>query len=106
MKAEEHEGIELDRCEQCGGLFFDAGELQTILQRLAGARVDDSPAVDYAEADQKQATCPRCQVEMVPKEGPRTDLHLDSCPQCNAIFLDRGELGTLQLWATLTGKLS
>lgn len=105
MKAEQHEGIELDRCESCGGLFFDAGELEAIVKRLAGQRVDDSPTVDFAAADDKEATCPRCDVAMTPEEGPRKDLHIDRCPQCAGIFLDRGELGTLQLWSTLTGKL-
>ena len=33
MKAESLEGIEIERCSLCGGIFFDHGELETLLMR-------------------------------------------------------------------------
>jgi len=33
MKEEEFEGIKIDRCSFCEGIFFDAGELDRIFQR-------------------------------------------------------------------------
>ncbi len=32
MVEEERSGIKVDRCEGCGGVFFDAGELDLLLQ--------------------------------------------------------------------------
>ena len=32
MAEEEHSGIKVDRCTGCGGVFFDAGELDLLLQ--------------------------------------------------------------------------
>jgi hypothetical protein len=32
MSEEELSGIKVDRCTGCGGVFFDAGELDTLLQ--------------------------------------------------------------------------
>ena len=32
LRAEEHWGIEVDRCPECDGLWFDAGEAQRLVQ--------------------------------------------------------------------------
>lgn len=32
MAEEEHTGIKIDRCSSCGGVFFDAGELELLLE--------------------------------------------------------------------------
>jgi uncharacterized protein len=32
MAEEEHSGIKVDRCSGCGGTFFDAGELELLLE--------------------------------------------------------------------------
>ena len=105
MRAEAHEGIELDRCGACGGLFFDSGELEAILGRLAGQRLDRSPMPANGAMDAQAASCPRCEKPMVAEPGPRNDLHIDRCGTCGGVFLDAGELGTLQLWATLSGQM-
>ena len=33
MKVEQLEGIEIERCSVCGGMFFEHNELQTLLMR-------------------------------------------------------------------------
>jgi len=38
LKAEQLEGIEVERCTVCGGLHFDPGELETILLKKQESR--------------------------------------------------------------------
>ena len=38
MKVEQLEGIEIERCSVCGGMFFEHNELQTLLMRKQESR--------------------------------------------------------------------
>ncbi|PIE19753.1 MAG: hypothetical protein CSA65_01095 [Proteobacteria bacterium] len=104
MRAEIHLGVEIDRCPDCKGLFFDAGELETILEQHGGAGIDEAPFSNVAsDHDLVPAVCPRCKQPMSGGLGPAKRLRIDRCEPCGATFLDQGELSTIQLWKTLTG---
>ncbi len=99
MKPESYEGIEVDRCQACKGLFFDRGELKGMLGKKLGNTADT--LVFSATSDQMDhvtAHCPRCSKDMNAMMGPG-EIKIDLCPQCNAVFLDQGELASLQLYA-------
>jgi hypothetical protein len=36
LKTEDYEGIQVDRCPECLGVWFDAGEAETLIRRDAG----------------------------------------------------------------------
>ena len=86
--------IEVDYCEQCGGLWFDSGELEQLLADT-GARGDDPWFKQLTEvspaAPKTRYLCPRCDQRLretcVPN-GPR----LDVCPQRHGLWFDAGEL--------------
>ena len=93
----EREGIEVDWCLDCGGLWFDEGELE-----LLGEKAGRSIAPHILESPNNLSTkgrrrCPRCpkRMQCVPLElGPGDRVVIDRCPQ-HGLWLDRGELGQL-----------
>ena len=102
MNSETYNNVEIDRCPKCKGLFFDEGELDSILDARAGAAADGGGFNEMADQlNMATGACPRCeQVELKPYVGP-AGVRIDRCPQCEGVFLDQGELKTLQMWKTL-----
>lgn len=93
-------GIELDRCDRCGGTWLDTGELGLILERIEG-RGASSDALDAAldraaEGPPTDLRCPRCRVRMreimVAREP---DLRLDRCRKGHGVWCERGEMKAL-----------
>jgi uncharacterized protein len=37
LKAEQYHGVTVDRCADCGGVWFDAGEAESLLDKPPGA---------------------------------------------------------------------
>jgi uncharacterized protein len=97
MRPETYEGVEIDRCPVCKGLFFDKGELEELLAKDEGNVADTLSFSATSDAmDQVRAHCPRCDKDMDAVTGP-ADVRMDVCRQCRGVFLDQGELATLQL---------
>jgi hypothetical protein len=92
----ERQGIELDCCPWCRGLWFDAAELALLaeatgktLTLLAGARL--APATS-----EKPRPCPRCDRPMEKILLGRTpEVLLDRCSGGHGLWFDHGELGAL-----------
>jgi Zn-finger nucleic acid-binding protein len=89
------EGLEVDLCPRCGGLWLDRGEItraarlpEAELTRLRGLLTDDGgpPPLPTDSA----VPCPAC--EGVLSEVVLGSVHVDYCGTCHGIFLDRGEL--------------
>ena len=76
--------VELDRCLFCRGLWFDGGELDQVLGRTL------RPEPMAGTTNRKCAAC---------KTGMATamlgGLPVETCPTCKGIFLDKGELQTI-----------
>ncbi len=91
------EDVEVDRCDGCGGIWFDAGELQ----RVRGKRDIEllrSKARPRRDDDERRARCPRCQGEglLVQVASWDADIHIDTCAVCGGQWLDAGELELLR----------
>ncbi|MFN3412469.1 MAG: zf-TFIIB domain-containing protein [Thermoanaerobaculum sp.] len=86
----EREGVELDWCPFCRGLWFDAGELEAVEATLG---VGFPPLEGERKAGRRP--CPRCDKPMdvvsVPGSPP---LYVDSCSQGHGWWFDAGELAT------------
>ena len=98
MNPEVYEGIEIDRCPACKGIYLDSGELKEIISKNMGNTADTlkfSATSDHM--DKVSAVCYRCNREMEEIRGPG-DVKIDLCPGCDAVFLDQGEFATLQLY--------
>jgi uncharacterized protein len=93
----EREGIELDWCPSCRGLWFDAGELELLAEKAG--RVLPSGAV--AAPDEKDPagtarSCPRCDRKLETASlGSELKVTLDRCGAGHGLWFDHGELGSL-----------
>ncbi len=93
MKQVDFQGIIVERCSQCYGLWFDEFE-QDRLKEHKGSEVIDQGDVTlgtkYNTVDQIQ--CPRCTTlltRMVDLRQPH--IWYESCPVCYGTFFDAGE---------------
>jgi len=89
------EGVDLDFCSSCKGIWFDEGEVAFYVETT-----QDIPALATAMAGGQETSkaCPRC-VGVSLKEVkyvPDADLLIDVCPACKGVFLDKGELPHLE----------
>ena len=105
----EHEKIELDYCASCSGVWFDAGELELLLEttQLEGTSISLDSILDSPEANsaEKRRKCPICGRKMKKATvGHEPEVLIDACPWGDGLWFDRGEVG--QLITQLPGKLS
>lgn len=90
------EGVEIDRCPRCEGIFFDKGELEHMMQSRAAEGLDRAEFTVLSDKhDMMVGRCQRCDVEMQPCVGP-AKLRIDRCPKCGGIYLDQGELAAMR----------
>jgi len=89
------QGLEVDLCPECGGLWLDRGEItraarlpESELSRLR-AQLQGSSGPPPVPTENK-APCPACDGKLA--EVLLGAVHVDYCGSCHGIFLDRGEL--------------
>ena len=89
--------VEVDHCPACGGLWLDHGEIERLSRKMASdidrlrrllMTSDKSPPGVPSEV---QGSCPACQAPGV-QEVALGKIHIDFCPRCKGLFLDRGEI--------------
>ena len=78
--------VEVDQCSQCGGIWFDGGELEKLLGNLAHKKLKP-----YGKTELSSRTCPRCQKAMVTFFYPHTYAKIQMCEKCRGIWLDERE---------------
>ncbi|MCP4170166.1 MAG: hypothetical protein GY758_05250 [Fuerstiella sp.] len=87
-------------CDDCYGLLLkneDFGAITRIRRtRRAGLEAEACRPLNPGEYDRK-ISCPNCraQMEVHPYYGPG-NIVMDSCPQCQYVWLDHGELCTVE----------
>src|SRR5881394_67359 len=92
----------VDVCQDgCGGIWFDAFELQRVDQDneaagapLLGIRRDERIVVDPA----RKRECPRCAGVKLHRHyfSAKRRIELDECPGCGGYWLDAGELAQIR----------
>lgn len=78
--------VEIDRCSDCGGLWFDARELEMIMD------VAVKELAIPSGAEKSGLACPRDGEVLYAYNYPQTDVTVDMCPGCTGLWLDAGEL--------------
>ena len=83
--------VDVDRCEHCGGIWFDEKELMPLLReepRMLKPLLGHS---DERGADLQRGNCPKDGAKMVRVYSARNErVVVDSCPECRGIWLDGG----------------
>jgi PAT family beta-lactamase induction signal transducer AmpG len=97
MEQVTYEGVEIDRCGLCQGMWFDAGEVEALAHKEAALAIDTGSARQgrqYNVIDDYR--CPRCGGEMERKVDPRqSHIWYESCKACGGSFFDAGEFRDL-----------
>ncbi len=86
---EEHsvQGITIDLCRRCSGIWFDEGELHQYLRDLApDVNAVPSEAVFAPCTNDLQLPCPRCRESAV-EHGVLHGYSFRRCTACNGTFL-------------------
>ncbi len=94
----ELEGIEVDHCVACGGVWLDAGETELLAGRSGDdGRLDRLLRDVAAPRGEKRRPCPVCGKRMLKSAfgDLSPDLVLDRCPAGHGVWFDDGELSRL-----------
>ncbi len=94
----EDKEIKIDICFLCNGIWFDKDELKKTLQ-LENKPVETKGYIENNRADIKydDLNCPRCSGKLIEQTSKRdARITIDICEECNGIWLDCGELNSLQ----------
>jgi PAT family beta-lactamase induction signal transducer AmpG len=97
MEQVTHEGIEVDRCSLCKGIWFDAGEIEALTEKQAAAVLDTGEVETGRQQDgTRDYECPRCGGSMgCIADARQPHISFESCSDCHGSFLDAGELSDL-----------
>lgn len=83
-------GLVVDGCTECRGVWLDRGELLRLTTRRKEAQETiDQLAWDSVQVDRN---CPRCDVSMQQGRILNSDVELDYCSQCEGLWFDAAEL--------------
>jgi Zn-finger nucleic acid-binding protein len=107
MAVVEQDRIELDYCARCHGVWFDAGELELLLESIDfkehDISLDDILIQPEAESKEKKYRCPICGRKMKKAHiGHNPQVLIDACPVGHGLWFDGGEVH--QLVGQLAGR--
>lgn len=93
MITAELEHVEIDFCGACGGVWLDAGELESLLSDETQARQVMSSLTAAQNCTETVRKCPICRkkMEKVNVGTVHNKVLLDRCP-AHGLWFDRGEL--------------
>ena len=107
-----YEGVEVDICRECWGVWLDTGELETILRSHEFQLSPEEKKLALAgrsariNAPHTPVACPRCSVRMERLFlDPDVYLVIDRCPR-HGIWLDTGEIKAIQAMAEASQAVS
>jgi Zn-finger nucleic acid-binding protein len=93
----EQDKIELDHCLSCSGVWFDAGELALMLERMGldsgGFSLAAAIGLPEAKTREKRRRCPICGRRMRKVHiGQEPAVLIDVCPRGDGLWFDGGEV--------------
>jgi len=96
----EHEKIELDYCLNCSGVWFDAEELELLLETMqiegTSLSLDSILTSSEAKSEEKKHNCPICGRKMKKATvGHEPEVIIDTCSWGDGLWFDSGEVGLL-----------
>ena len=96
----EYKQIELDYCHTCKGVWFDAGELELLLETAgwkdAGQALGDVLRLPEALTSEIKRRCPICRINMKKVIiGGKPGVMIDACIRHDGLWFDGGEVTDL-----------
>ena len=99
----ELEGVEIDYCTNCGGIWLDTGELELLLNDPGKAKILlDSFRIDSSSTERLKK-CPICDKKMqkIVVGSSKPVLLIDKCRRGDGLWFDKGELQDIVVRAEL-----
>ena len=84
-------GVRIDGCPGCRGAWFDAGELDSVLE--VAAKELKAPS----DSEESEMLCPTCQRALYAFHYPQTLVTIDMCKKCGGLWVDSGEYAEIKL---------
>jgi Zn-finger nucleic acid-binding protein len=93
-----YEGIGVNLCPACHGFLLSSTAMKGI-ERNPEMQQEVLESETQIMADSIQpVVCPKCRITMQKKNAPHSlNFNIDVCRSCNVIWLDAGELESIQL---------
>ena len=86
------QGIEVDGCVGCKGLFFDALEREHLDALKGSEAIDIGPRHAENRKEVVRINCPACHTRMIRMvDHAQPHIWFESCPVCYGMFFDAGE---------------
>jgi Zn-finger nucleic acid-binding protein len=113
-----YEGVEIDICKSCAGVWLDFGELTTIIETKERTWSEGiinkvlsstgAPGVSFEEQNRK-LLCPKCRAVLPPANYQgNSGVIVNACQNDHGLWLDAGELAKIQIymerWQAISGK--
>lgn len=104
LQPQTFQGIELDICESCAGIWFDMGELRRLMRSEQHALIKAEDRVKPTGAPHPQQSgstrlCPCCRLPLeLYRYMHASFIWLDGCERCSGIWADDGELQLMEEW--------
>lgn len=93
------DGVSLEGCKSCGGTWFDARELDQVLQKpdlLAVVENAFRPGEQPPMRPRATNLCPVCRKPLIAFRHPKIPtVILESCPKCHGVWADEGKLSEI-----------
>jgi Zn-finger nucleic acid-binding protein len=99
------QGVHLDTCRKCAGIFFDDGEIATVKRQSPIALSELDSLIEPEEAGdafrhEKVRLCPACSTTMTAyRYMYSSPVVLDACENCGGIWVENGELRMMAEYA-------
>lgn len=93
MELLEVDGVQVDRCLACQGLWFDAGEVDRLRDKAVAAALDVGDAeTGRTHNSVDHYRCPRCGGQMLRMVDPKQPhIWYEQCGECYGSYFDAGE---------------
>jgi uncharacterized protein len=92
----ELEGVEIDYCLECSGLWLDAGELELLMKDASEHGAFLASIQENPSAKETPRNCPICAKKMRKVFcGESQKIQIDECPKKHGLWCDGGELETI-----------
>ncbi len=95
--------LEVDRCADCGGVWFDQQEVYAKIKRSVQFYEVFKKA--YQKAEKTDLLCPRDSEPMIQATVEDISLPFEACEKCGGMWFDKGEVDKVNKYLeTWTGE--
>ena len=86
------QGVEVERCQKCDGIWFDMLEQEDLKKIKKSEKIDKGAVKAKPSSRSQQLECPKCHTKMESLRIPdQPHIVVEKCHVCYGVFFDAGE---------------